>query len=175
MFAAGRWARAFVKACEDSPSAGAVMNDDDLRQCEAGLAVIKAAFYSLSHLHNTVSGSASAARVNGFLRVALQKCGLTDRENGVEAARAMIFLLIQRNLFQHTGLLISEIEKLLLEKRNILTVLLDCAEKPDDSFIEAVKTTLKEREGGRCTYYNSFAAGTSRRLPHKHRREARRF
>lgn len=103
MFAAGRWANAFVKACEGSLGVGAVMNDDVLRQCEAGLAVIKAAFYSLSHLHNAVSGSASAARVNGFLRAALQKCGLTDRENGVEAACAVIFLLIQRNRFQYTG------------------------------------------------------------------------
>ena len=149
MFAAGRWARAFVKACEDSPGAGAFMNDDDLRQCETGLAVMKAAFSSLSHLHNVVSGSASAARFNRFLRAALQKCGYADSETGVEAACAVIFLLIQRNLFQHTGLLIGEIEKFALEKRNTLTVLLDCAEKPDDGFLEAIKTTLKEREGAR--------------------------
>ena len=142
MFAADRWANAFIKACEGSLGAGAVLSDDAHRQCEAGLTVIKAAFCGLSHLRNVVSGSAAAARVNGFLRAALQKCGLTDRENGVEAACAVIFLLIQRNLFQHTGLLINEIEELILKKRNILTVLLDCAEKPDDSFLEAIKTTL---------------------------------
>ncbi|MDR2445161.1 MAG: F0F1 ATP synthase subunit delta [Spirochaetaceae bacterium] len=146
MFAAGRWAKAFIEACEGGTG---IMNDDAIGRCEAGFAVIKAAFYSLSHLHNPVSGSAAAARFNGFLRTALKKCGYTDRESGVEAACAVIFLLIQRDLFQHTGLLISKIDELLLEKRNILTVLLDCAEKPDDSFLEAIKTTLKEREGVR--------------------------
>lgn len=145
MFAADRWAMAFVKACERETAT--FMDDDDLERCETGLGVIKAAFCGLSHLHNVVSGSAAAARVNGFLRAALRKCGLTDRETGVEAACAVVFLLIQRNLFQHTGLLINEIEELILKKRNILTVLLDCAEKPDDSFLEAIKTTLKEREG----------------------------
>jgi F0F1-type ATP synthase delta subunit len=151
MFAAGRWANAFVKACEAGPETGAdaFMSDDTLRQCEAGLAVIKAVFHSLSHLRGVVSGSATAACFNGFLRQALQKCGYTNRENGVEAARAVVFLLIQRGRFQYAGLLISEIEELLLKKRNILTVLLDCAEKPDDSFLEAIKATLKEREGAR--------------------------
>ncbi|MDR3357044.1 MAG: F0F1 ATP synthase subunit delta [Spirochaetaceae bacterium] len=149
MFAADRWANAFIKVCEGGRKAGADMDDDALRQCEAGLTVIKAVFHGLSHLHNVVSGSASASRLNGFLRAALQKCGYADKESGVEAACAVVFLLIQRDCFRHTGLLIDQIEDLLLKKRNILTVLLDCAEKPDDDFIKAVKTTLKEREGVR--------------------------
>jgi F0F1-type ATP synthase delta subunit len=151
MFAAGRWANAFIKVCEASSGSGVdgYMNDEALRQCEAGLAVIKAASGSLAHLHNVVSGSAAAARVNGFLRAALQQCGYTDRETGVEAACAVIFLLIQRDRFKYTGLLIGEIEELLLKRRNVLSVLLDCAEEPDDSFLEAIRTTLKEREGVR--------------------------
>ncbi|MDR2796517.1 MAG: F0F1 ATP synthase subunit delta [Spirochaetaceae bacterium] len=159
IFAVGRWADAFIKACEGPACEGPVcegrlgpgagVSGDAPRQCEAGLAVIKSAFYSLSHLRNVVSGSTAAARFNGFLRAALQKCGYTDKETGIEAALAVIFLLIQRGRFQYTGLLISEIEEMLLKKRNILTVLLDCAEKPDDGFLEALKTTLKEREGAR--------------------------
>jgi F0F1-type ATP synthase delta subunit len=151
MFAAGRWANAFVKVCEASSGFGtdAYMNDETLRQCEAGLTVIKAAYHSLAYLHNVVSGSAAAACVNSFLCAALQKCGYADKENGIEAARAVIFLLIQRDSFKYTGLLIDEIEELLLKRRNVLTVLLDCAEEADDSFLEAIKTTLKEREGVR--------------------------
>jgi F0F1-type ATP synthase delta subunit len=151
MFAAGRWANAFVEVCEAGLGLGtdAYINDEALRQCEAGLAVIKAASHSLSHLHNVVSGSAAAACVNGFFRAALQKCGYADKETGIEAARAVIFLLIKRDRFKYTGLLIDEIEELLLKRRNVLTVLLDCAEEADDNFLEAIKTTLKEREGVR--------------------------
>jgi hypothetical protein len=158
MFAAERWADAFIKACEgvfESPDKGtggvlmeAAVTDVDIviRECQAGLEVIKLAFHSLSHLRIPVSGSAAAAQFNIFLGAAMQKCGYKGGENGIEAARAVIFLLIQRNYFQYAGLLIDEIEDLLLKKQNILTVLLDCAEKPDDSFLENIKNTLKKRK-----------------------------
>jgi hypothetical protein len=157
MFAADRWANAFIKACEggfESPDKGAVprqeaaVTDADgvIRECQAGLAALKSAFHSLSHLRLPVAGSAAAAQFDIFLSAALQKCGYKGGENGIEAARAVIFLMIQRNYFQYTGLLIDEIEDLLLKKQNILTVLLDCAEKPDDSFLENIKNTLKKRK-----------------------------
>jgi hypothetical protein len=121
-------------------------SQDAIRQSESGLLVLKAAFDSLSHLSIPVSGSTAAAQFNGFLGDALQKCGYEGGENGVEAARAMIFLLIQRNLFQHTGALIGEIEDLLLKKQKILTVTLDCAQKPDDDFLNDLREVLKKRE-----------------------------
>ncbi|MDR0663397.1 MAG: F0F1 ATP synthase subunit delta [Spirochaetaceae bacterium] len=139
MFAAKRWAEAFILACEGD-------SKELVHQCEAGLALFKAAFNSLSRLRLPASGSAAAAEFNGFLGRSLQKCGYEGAENGVESARAIIFLLIQHSLFQHTGLLIDEIEDLLLKKQNILTVLLDCAEKPDDDFLLNLRNLLKKRE-----------------------------
>jgi F0F1-type ATP synthase delta subunit len=137
MFAASCWAEAFIETCEDGDEAG---------QCEAGLAVLKSAFHTVRQTPRALRGRAAAARFVGCLDSALQKCGYTDRERGVETARAMLFLLIQRDALRHGGSLIDEIETLLLKKRNILTVILDCAEKPDDGFLESLKTALKKRK-----------------------------
>jgi hypothetical protein len=141
MFAADRWAEAFIETCEYG-------NEGDvgsIGQCEAGLAVLKAVFHCFQHIPYTLRGRTAAARFVGRLDSALNKCGYTDRERGVETARAVIFLLIQRDVFQYCNTLIDEIETLLLKKRNILTVILDCAEKPNDGFLESLKTALKKR------------------------------
>ncbi|MDR0382972.1 MAG: F0F1 ATP synthase subunit delta [Spirochaetaceae bacterium] len=136
MFAADRWAEAFIETCEDG----------DAGQCEAGLAVLKAVFHDFGKPHYSLRGSEAAARFIGRLDSALQKCGYTDKGRGVETARAVIFLLIQRDAFQYGSSLISEIETLRLKKQGILAVVLDCAEKPDDNFLESLKTALKKRE-----------------------------
>jgi hypothetical protein len=138
MFAADRWAEAFIETCD----AG---NEGSAGQCEAGLAVLKAVFHCFRQAPYTLRGQAAAARFVGRLDSALGKCGYTGGERGVETARAVIFHLIRRDTFRYGSILIDEIEALLLKKRNILTVILDCAEKPDDGFIESLKNALKKR------------------------------
>jgi F0F1-type ATP synthase delta subunit len=141
-FAAGRWAEAFVEACENHSN-----SDPSYKQCEAGLAILKAALYCLSRLRDPVFGSTEAAQFDVFLKSALQECGYAGKESGVEAARAVIFLLIKRNDLSYGGILVEEIEDLLLKKQGILTVILDCAEKPGDDFIEKLKKVIIKREG----------------------------
>ncbi|MDR0408832.1 MAG: F0F1 ATP synthase subunit delta [Spirochaetaceae bacterium] len=143
-FTANRWAEAFVEVCD--PSAGPASAFD---QSERGLAVIKAVLPSLSRFSGMVSGSAAAARFDGFLNAALQKCGYSEKENGVEAARALIFLLIKRADLPYGSILIEEIENLLLKKRGVLSILLDCAEKPDGDFLEKLKGIIIKRERAR--------------------------
>jgi hypothetical protein len=140
-FAAGRWAEAFIGACESD-----LDSDTSFQQSEEGLFVLKSALHILSCLPNPISGSMAAAQFDVFLDAALRECAYTGKESGVEAARAMIFLLIKRAGLPYGGLLIDEIEDLLLKKRDILTVLLDCAEKPDDNFLDALKKRIMERE-----------------------------
>jgi hypothetical protein len=140
MFAAERWAEAFIGVCEGHASGGSYL------RCDTGIAVLKAAAPGLSRLPDPVLGSATAARFNRYLRSALQKCGYAEKETAVETACATISLLIQRGAAGQIGDLINTIEASLLKKRNILTVLLDCAEKPDDSFVEALKNAIKKRE-----------------------------
>jgi hypothetical protein len=140
-FAAGRWAEAFIGACENNFDP-----DPSFRQSEGGLSVLKSALYILSRLPNQISGSMAAAQFDVFLSAALRECGYAGKESGVEAARAVIFLLIKRSNLPYGGLLIDEIEDLLLKKRDILTVLLDCVEKPDDNFLDALKKRIMERE-----------------------------
>ncbi|MDR0382939.1 MAG: F0F1 ATP synthase subunit delta [Spirochaetaceae bacterium] len=141
MFAADRWAEAFIEICGDYINVG---------QCETGLAVLKATLHSLRQPPPyTLRGSGAAARFSGQLADALEKCGYAGKDSGVEAARAVVFLLIQRDKLQHIGSLIDAIENLLLKKRNILTVVLDCAEKPDEGFLEALKSALKKRKKSR--------------------------
>jgi F0F1-type ATP synthase delta subunit len=148
-FAADRWAEAFINACESN-----LDSDLSYRQSEEGLSVLKSALYILSCLRSTISGSVSAAHFDAFLNAALSECGCAGKESGVEAARAMIFLLIKRDNLPYGKLLIDEIEDLLLKKQGILTVLLDCAEKPDDNFLAVIKKKIIEREktrGARIT------------------------
>jgi F0F1-type ATP synthase delta subunit len=149
MFNAERWAEAFVKVCGEhlEKDAAATFDKAVVEQCHAGTSVLKTAHHALMRMNNSVSGSTAAAQFNGFLRSALQKCGYTGEESGIEAACATVFLLIQRDMLKSTHLLIDAIEDLTLKRRNILTVALDCAEKPDDGFVEDLKKTLKEREG----------------------------
>jgi F0F1-type ATP synthase delta subunit len=149
MFNAERWAEAFVKVCGEHLEKD-VNNAFDkalVEQCHAGISVLKTANHILLRMNSSVSGSTAAAQFNGFLRSALKKCGYDGKESGIEAACATVFLLIQRNILKYTNLLIDAIEDLTLKKRNILTVELDCAEKPDDGFVEDLKKTLKKREG----------------------------
>jgi F0F1-type ATP synthase delta subunit len=136
MFSVDRWAEAFVEICEAGDSAG---------QCEAGLAVLKSVSHCFEQVPYTLQGRTAAARFVDRLDSALKKCGYADEERGVKIACAVIFLLIQRDALQHISGLVDGIEALLLKKRNILTVILDCAEKPDDSFLESLKTALKKQ------------------------------
>jgi hypothetical protein len=141
MFAADRWAEAFIETCE----AGNTGNGGSA--CEAGLAVLKAVVHCFRQAPYTLRGRAEAARFTRRLDTALARCGYAGGECGVETARAVIFHLIRRDAFRHVNSLIDEIETLLLKKRNVLTVILDCAEKPDDGFLESLKTALKKRKG----------------------------
>ncbi|MDR2659987.1 MAG: F0F1 ATP synthase subunit delta [Spirochaetaceae bacterium] len=145
--AADRWAEAFIEACEEGFNKDAARPaDTSYKQTETGFSVLKSSLYCLLRLPNTVSGSVAAAQFDVFLRAALKKCGYDGKKSGIEAACAMVFLLIKRGHIPQSGLLIDKIEDLLLKKRRILTVLLDCAEKPDDVFVESVKKAIKERE-----------------------------
>jgi F-type H+-transporting ATPase subunit delta len=141
MFAAERWARAFVNISEDGNS------DASCKQSDLGLAVLKAAFHCLSHVQGRVSGSAAAAQFNGFLQEALKKAGYDRQDCGVEAARGIIFLLIQRGYYPQNRHLIDEIEDVLEEKKRIVAVVLDCAHKPDESFLSALEEKLKTKTG----------------------------
>jgi hypothetical protein len=140
MFAVGRWAEAFVEVCEGRENTGSYQH------CEAGIAVLKAAACGLSRLPDSASETAAAARFSRYLRSSLRKCGYTEKESGVETACAAVFLLIRRGAAAHIDDLIEAVEALLLKKRDILTVVLDCAGKPDDDFLEALKNALKKRE-----------------------------
>jgi len=141
MFAAERWARAFVKSCEGTDA------DPAYRESERGLAVLKAACHALSRLSGRVSGSAAAAQFNGFLRDALRKSGYDSPERGVEAACALIFLVIQKGFYPYNGRLISEIEDVLAQKRHFMTVVLDCAHKPEENFLSELAEKLKTKTG----------------------------
>jgi F-type H+-transporting ATPase subunit delta len=135
MFAAERWASAFVDA------AGTY--------AEEGLGVLKALIPALGRVTGFVSGTAASLSAAGLLRGGLTKAGFGPGDRGAEFALGTVVLLIKRDRLKYGELVIREIEKLLDRRKGVLPAEVEAAFPLDGEFQQTLRELLKEKTGAR--------------------------
>jgi hypothetical protein len=153
MFEKERWATAFIET-----------SGEEERKSGLSLLVL------LNRLINgqaknadaNISGLASAKGVDALLEAALQKSGyvcagksviaagthgseIDPLQRGIEAARAIIFIMIKRGLLKQLPILIAEIERLSAIRAGILEVKVESAAELGAQDTDALKSGLKKR------------------------------
>ncbi|GMO44675.1 MAG: hypothetical protein Ta2B_25700 [Termitinemataceae bacterium] len=121
------------------PLPPAVLGDTYLN----GLQLLKAAaavFGKIKHCN----GTTAALQVNIFASDTIKKLDSEsplspDEQQSLNTAQAVLFIMVMRGLCSKLPLLISEIEKEASMRQNIITLIVDCALEPSDSFIEQLK------------------------------------
>jgi hypothetical protein len=133
MFRAARWAAAYTGEC-----------DAQKVPWENGLEFLKTVIPVIRKKAVWARGTDAALHVDGFLRAALEK-NAGGNDASVTIARAILFILIKKGLFNDAPLLIEAIQDSLDTKERTLKVTLEAAEQPDPVFLEKLETELKEK------------------------------
>ncbi|MDR0563251.1 MAG: F0F1 ATP synthase subunit delta [Spirochaetaceae bacterium] len=135
MFAAERWAEAFVNALGENP-----------KVLDEGIEAFKTLISFLEKLEKKerLSGKATAARLERVIREAGG-----GNSAGVEYACRLTVLLVARGRFtpHNGGKVLAEIETLRNRKRGILTVTVDSAVPPDEELLKTLRESIKNRRG----------------------------
>ncbi|MDR3325556.1 MAG: F0F1 ATP synthase subunit delta [Spirochaetaceae bacterium] len=132
MFPKDRWAEAFIRRAEDG--------------ADEGLSFLVCAASALKRAPPDASGAAAARAARAFDK-ALLAAGYREQSSGVEAARALLCLLVKRGALGHADSIIQEIQRLADKKAHILGARLDAALPLSAPFLDALKTSLCRASG----------------------------
>jgi F0F1-type ATP synthase delta subunit len=135
MFFADRWAEAFIDLAGDNADEGVC-----LLSCFAA---------AIKNPDNGISGLKQAREAALLIETTLKSAAYTEKHGGLEAARAIIFLLIQKGYLNKITILIREIERLIEINKGILNVRLDMAFAPESAYLDAIKVMLRQKTGVR--------------------------
>jgi F-type H+-transporting ATPase subunit delta len=141
-----RWAAAFINACGVSGAGG----DRSLDAAGEGLAFLKELCPQIRRIPGAVSGTTAAAQLERMLGAAIQRSRLSPEiaaSPGLAAASRFIILLVRKSLFRHSGAVIQEIERILDQKRGILTVTVETPFPLEGEFQEALRRGLQKQTG----------------------------
>jgi F-type H+-transporting ATPase subunit delta len=167
MFTPERWAAAFINAVTEGTAeqSGTVpdakMSGEDVGSGRGrlsmaedaaiaeGLDLLRALSPCIQGIHGSVSGTFAAEQLEKMIRKALSMVGLSvGSGQGIEIAVRFILLLVKKNLFQHIGAVITEIESELNHLRGILSVTLESV-VPAEDFQGSLTKQLMEKTGAR--------------------------
>jgi F0F1-type ATP synthase delta subunit len=137
MFPAGRWAEAFLNAAGDDVENGLAV----LSRFESGVKTLPADTAA------RISGLAAAEEAAAFIEKALLAADGGEKSAGGEAARAIVFFLVQRGHLKELGKLNEAVRRLADERAKIVNVLLEAAQSPDAAFLDSIEKALKEQSG----------------------------
>jgi len=132
MFAAERWAEAFVNSLD--------------KDAEEGLVLLKILIDWIKKLPGAVFGTASARQAEKAIMAAGAGNGFAGTPCFNKTSRFVI-LLTEKNLLGHASAIIPEIEKLLDRKKNIVSVILESAMPAEKEFREKLVETVKKNTG----------------------------
>jgi F0F1-type ATP synthase delta subunit len=139
MFASERWATAFIESAAGTAA------------CKVGLELLCIIKRCIKNTNSSIFGLACAKETDSFLATALKSAAYDDasdaEKDGIEAARALVFILIKRGEFNHLPILIDEIERIASERAGNLDVKVELAAEDAGADIDALKSALKKRYG----------------------------
>jgi len=131
MFHAGRWAGAFLTV------SGADANEAFL--------CLKALAAQVKNAQGVLMGHSASARLEKLLR---ESAALTHAETrAVEYAIRFLCLLVEKNCFKYSGLLLQKIEQNLDAQNGILNVVLETAAPVESGFEEKLTLMIKDKTG----------------------------
>jgi F-type H+-transporting ATPase subunit delta len=130
MFAAERWARAFMAACADKK--------------EEGLAVFKA-FADYVPRMRIGAGNPAARRLEAGLKAGLGQ----PLEGGSLAACRTALLLVRKGLARHIPAVAREAEKIWETENRIFTVCVESAFPLEAAFTDALRAKIREKTAAR--------------------------
>jgi F-type H+-transporting ATPase subunit delta len=136
MFPAGRWAEAFLNAAGDDVENGLAV----LSRFESGVKTLPADTAA------RISGLAAAEEAAAFIEKALLAAD-GEKSAGGEAARAIVFFLVQRGRLKEIGKFNEAARHLADERAKIVNVLLEAAQAPEAAFLDSIEKALKEQSG----------------------------
>jgi hypothetical protein len=131
MFAAGRWARAFLAAC-------AGHEEEGLAALKAIGACVPAASWD--------AGSGAAERLG---RALFGAAGFSDAGAGRLAACRTLVLLVRKGLARHLPELVREAQKIWEAENGILAVVLESAFPLEGEFVETLRRAVQEKTAAR--------------------------
>jgi F-type H+-transporting ATPase subunit delta len=136
MFAAERWASAFVHVLGDDPQA-----------LDEGLAALKVLIPCIQKIPGVLSGSTAASRLEYMIRRSMETTGMAGR--GTEYACRLLTLMVKKGLFTpHNGAaLLEAVETLRDRQKGVLVVRVDSAFPLDEELQETLKETVKQGIG----------------------------
>jgi F0F1-type ATP synthase delta subunit len=138
MFPKARWAEAFLHFT-------AAATDDGIgSDCREALAFLAVIAQNITKMPGNISGLRCATEMDRLLGKAIEAAAY-QKSGGIEAARALVFLLIKRGEIHELGQIIEEITRLAETRASVLTVRLDAATQPERAFLESLVATLKTR------------------------------
>jgi F-type H+-transporting ATPase subunit delta len=138
MFAAKRWAGAFISALEGDGAPGDV---------EEGLAAFKVFAAWVKKIPGAVMGTASSLRLDRILRGAIAGAGPCFGGRGTEFAVRLIVLLTRKNCLGRADAVAEAAELILDRQRGILAPVVECAFPPPEAMLESLRAAIRRRTG----------------------------
>ncbi|MDR0525161.1 MAG: F0F1 ATP synthase subunit delta [Spirochaetaceae bacterium] len=133
MFAPERYAQAFIDVIEE-------------KDLDEGLETLKIllGFAEKLEKKGPLSGKAQGKRLERVIRTAVKGC-----TPGGEYACRLVVLLVERRCFtaRNSRMLLRAVEDLRNKSRNIVTVILDASDPPDEAFLKSLGEALKRSLG----------------------------
>lgn len=140
MFAADRWAAAYMAVVAASGKGGA----------EEGLGFLKALAPCLEPVSSVFYGHSSAAWLESSARRDLEISGApVVPGGGLETALRLAVLLVRKSLTRHIGRLAEAVEECLDRENGLVTALVESAGPLDEPYQDALKAVLKQKTAAR--------------------------
>jgi hypothetical protein len=133
MFAAGRWAQAFLDACADK-------KEDGLAALKAIESCAPPAFWG--------SGSGAAQRLGRALSGAPGISALGENP-GILAACRTLMLLVKKDRVKHISEVVREAQAIWESENGILSVVIESAFPLDEEFTEILRKAIQEKTAAR--------------------------
>lgn len=130
MFAPQPWAEAFVRTLDTD--------------AEEGLVFFRIIKDCLGNLPGALFGSSVASEFENAMAKAAEKINVIGNR-ALDRASSLMALLLKRDLFQYSGEIVSEIEKILERQKKIVSVIFESVYPPAPELEEEIKEAIKKR------------------------------
>jgi F0F1-type ATP synthase delta subunit len=149
VFAAERWADAFIAVCVDSRGAVPALNDTEYAAACEGLEVLRAVVAAWGGRLRQWRGQRDAGLVRNALERALQKGGVPAESRPVKAAVAVLSLLVQKNHGAEALRVSLAVEQRAKALAGVQDVTLETPAAPDERFLAEFTAAIARTTGAK--------------------------
>jgi F0F1-type ATP synthase delta subunit len=149
VFAAERWADAFIAVCVGSRGAVPALNDAEYAAACEGLDVLRAVAEAWGRRLRQWRGQRDAGLMRAALESALQKSGAGAESRPVKAAVAVLALLVQKNHGAEALRVSLAVERRAKALAGVQDVTLETPAAPDEEFLAQFTAAIARKTGAK--------------------------